>query len=884
MGKKVKDSQEQGGAQGKDVAGHEMPTGGMEATGSGNGSSPGGMNEGTTARGMSYGAMGEASQGGGMTGGGMGEQGGKGEMPGGGMEGGPQSVLVELRIPSSLEASFALEAATGLSVPGFELDTSYDPIPVGSPPDLEANMAEANEQTVIVRGTIDAEKIKELEARPDVVKVWKDTLIAPFAVTTLDAAPGGASVEEETETFVAPMRGFATCPIGTCDCSPGVAKGTIADVANYLGVNQIWAEGRKGDGIVVGVVDGGITAQGRTISSSDTSSPGWPNKLIPRVIGGWPTASWGTTGVAWDWHGNMCSTDVLGMAPNAQVYDIRISGGSIAATISAALAGFQWAIDQHRANGTPHILTNSWGIYQEAWDADYARNPNHPFTRKVVDALNEGIIVLFAAGNCGNTCADGRCGSDSGPGKSIWGANGHPRVITVGAVNKNEQFVGYSSQGPAALDGDKPDFCSVTHFAGFFPSDNGTSAATPIAAGVVALLKQANPSVSQDQVKSVLKETAKQIGPAGYNRNSGSGIIRAKQAYDRIAGLSRSSGPVVSWGANRLDAFVVGTDSALYHKWWNGSSWGPSLTGYEFQGGKVIAPPEAVSWGPDRLDVFVVGTDHALYHKWWNGSAWGPSLTGYEYQGGILVGKPKAVAWGPNRLDVFVVGTDRALYHKWWNGSSWGPSLTGYEFQGGKIIRDPEVVSWGANRLDVFAVGTDSALYHKWWNGSSWGPSLTGYEFQGGIIVGKPKAVAWGPNRLDVFVVGTDHALYHKWWNGSSWGPSLTGYEFQGGKIVSDPEVVSWGPDRLDVFVVGTDRALYHKWWNGSSWGPSLTGWENLGGTILGQPHAVAWGPNRLDVFVVGTDRALYHKWWNGSSWGPSLTGYEYQGGVVGEF
>lgn len=36
----------------------------------------------------------------------------------------------------------------------------------------------------------------------------------------------------------------------------------------------------------------------------------------------------------------------------------------------------------------------------------------------------------------------------------------------------NEQFVGYSSQGPAALDPDKPDFCSITHFTGFSTSDD----------------------------------------------------------------------------------------------------------------------------------------------------------------------------------------------------------------------------------------------------------------------------------------------------------------------------------------------------------------------------------------------------------------------------
>jgi hypothetical protein len=36
----------------------------------------------------------------------------------------------------------------------------------------------------------------------------------------------------------------------------------------------------------------------------------------------------------------------------------------------------------------------------------------------------------------------------------------------------------------------------------------------------------------------------------------------------------------VSWGPNRLDAFVIGTDTALYHKWWKGSTSGPTHTGY----------------------------------------------------------------------------------------------------------------------------------------------------------------------------------------------------------------------------------------------------------------------------------------------------------------
>lgn len=346
----------------------------------------------------------------------------------------------------------------------------------------------------------------------------------------------------------------------------------------------------------------------------------------------------------------------------------------------------------------------------------------------------------------------------------------------------------------------------------------------------------------------------------------------------------QSSSPVVAWGANRLDVFVLGIDRALYHKAWNGTAWAPSVTGYEAQGGICCSAPQVVSWGANRLDVFVTGTDSSLFHKWWDGTAWGPSLTGYEAMGGSCVGDARAVAWGPNRLDVFVVGTDRGLYHKWWNGAAWGPSLTGYEAMGGTCLGQPEAVAWGPNRLDVFVVGADHALYHKWWDGTAWGPSLTGYERLGGICMSSPKAVAWGPNRLDVFVTGTDGALYHKWWDGATWGPSIDGFERLGGVCVGEVEAVSWAPDRLDLFVIGTDSALYHKAWNGTSWAPSLTGFENLGGVCTSRPRATAWAPNRLDVFVTDTKGALCHKAWNGTAWSPSVSGYENLGGVVSCF
>jgi serine protease AprX len=721
---------------------------------------------------------------------------GMSNMPAGDMrsDGGLKRVLVEMRVPDAQVTPNTLQmAAAGFSNTGFQLDTSYAPVPVAPSQTGMAPQAAGGGQTMIVRGEIHPDKLQELENRPDVVKVWADTAIAPFS---------GFLVEERSLRLLSEEEALATCPIGTCDCTPGTAKGTIADVANYLGADRIWSAGYKGEGIVVGIVDGGITAIGRTPKAGETAR-------VAHVIGGWPTKDWGTTSKAWDDHGNMTSTDVLGMAPEAHIYDIRISGAGGA--VSEALAGYQWAIDQHRRDGTPQILSNSWGIYQESWDSEYARDPDHPFTRKVVEAIDEGIVVLFAAGNCGATCPSSRCGTDTGPGRSIWGANGHPQVITVGAVNKDEQFVGYSSQGPAALDPEKPDFCAITHFKGYFASDNGTSAATPVAAGVAALLRQCNPSLTQSQIKDVLKSTAKDIGPAGTDQHSGAGIIQAGEAFAKLQ--QRQQEGVAGW-----------------------SNW-------EDLSGVITAGVAAASWGANRLDCFVKGTDNGLWHKWWDGVRW----NGWEGLGGILDDTPAAVSWGPNRIDCFARGMDNHMWHKWWDGSGW----RGWEDLGGIITSGPAVCSWGSNRLDCFAKGTDNGLWHKWWDGTRW----NGWEGLGGTLDNEPAAVSWGPNRIDCFARGMDNHMWHKWWDGSAW----RGWEDLGGIITSGPAVCSWGSNRLDCFAKGTDNGLWHKWWDGTRW----NGWEGLGGVMDSTPGAVSWGQGRIDCFARGMDNHMWHKWFD---------------------
>jgi hypothetical protein len=108
-----------------------------------------------------------------------------------------------------------------------------------------------------------------------------------------------------------------------------------------------------------------------------------------------------------------------------------------------------------------------------------------------------------------------------------------------------------------------------------------------------------------------------------------------------------------------------------------------------------VADPVAVSWAFERLDIFVIGTDQALYHKYWSpDTGWGPSVTDFEGLGGAILGAPSAISWQPERLDIFVVGTDRALYHKYWSPESgWGPSVSGFERLGGIVAAPPKAAT-----------------------------------------------------------------------------------------------------------------------------------------------------------------------------------------------
>jgi hypothetical protein len=256
-------------------------------------------------------------------------------------------------------------------------------------------------------------------------------------------------------------------------------------------------------------------------------------------------------------------------------------------------------------------------------------------------------------------------------------------------------------------------------------------------------------------------------------------------------GGTLTSGPdSSSSGPNALDAFVRGTDGALWHVSWNGTQWGA----WQPVGGTLTSDPGAVSWGSNRLDVFVRGTDSGLWHRWWDGVSW----SAWEPLGGILTSGPDVSSSGPGSLDVFVRGTDNGLWQRSWNGASW----SSWQSVGGVLTADPSAVSWGPGRIDVFVRGTDSGLWQRSWNGAAWGT----WQPLGGVLTSGADAASCSAGHLDVYALGTDSGIWHRGFNGT-W----SGWQSVGGQWTSGPSAVCRPTTTtVDLFARGLDYALWH--------------------------------------------------------------------------
>jgi hypothetical protein len=313
------------------------------------------------------------------------------------------------------------------------------------------------------------------------------------------------------------------------------------------------AKGALGDNVNVIIVDQGIDRL--TLLNR---SPG------ARFRGGWIVPEFGRGGPpgplnfimpgAWpDGHGTKMAETVLSVTPNANIFDlpllpshiIRLRGPDGFLAWAAGVYGLLSAqilwLRQFPPYQGPWVLCNAWAVYNLADDPplpdprNYGLNPFHIMNQVVSFLPRNGLAdIVFAAGNCGQFCPDGRCGpANIGPSRSIYGVAAIANVLTVGAVRSDMLWLGYSSQGPSppAFASAKPDLCAPSQFAN--PTDwdrsyTGSSTACALATAAMVAARSFPPTRPLPPPALRARAVATARVPAGAavpNERLGAGII-----------------------------------------------------------------------------------------------------------------------------------------------------------------------------------------------------------------------------------------------------------------------------------------------------------------------------------------------------------------------
>ena len=304
-----------------------------------------------------------------------------------------------------------------------------------------------------------------------------------------------------------------------------------------------------------------------------------------------------------------------GVAPGSDLIVLKVLDAAGKGRISDVIAALEYSIANKDALNIRVVnLSVATGVY-ESYNTD-------PLTVAARRAVESGIVVVAAAGNNGRD-SQGRShhGGVTAPGNAPW-------VLTVGASSHmgttdrgDDTIAPFSSRGPSAIDySAKPDVVAPgvgieslsdpdgtlysTHAAYLLPgtvatsflpylSLTGSSMSAPVVSGTVALMLQANPSLTPNAVKAILHYTAQ--SSSEYDPlTQGAGFLNAKGAVGLARYLGspssvqypyfRSWGRRLIWG-NRL--LQGGRLTADVNAWATDVTWGSPLT----PGG------ESVEWG-----------------------------------------------------------------------------------------------------------------------------------------------------------------------------------------------------------------------------------------------------------------------------------------------
>jgi len=277
-----------------------------------------------------------------------------------------------------------------------------------------------------------------------------------------------------------------------------------------LNIADLWEKGWTGKGIQIGHIDSGICPTHPTLTDSLADFAFFDKNGI-HLTDNLPED---TTGHGTHMAGIVCGKpsvgNTIGVAPEATIYSaVAIEGGK---TLLRLLAGLDWLLDKNIK-----VLLLGLGI-----------PGNNPIFIDALDKFREkGILPIAPIGN-------------DRYGKARFPAN-YPNVLGIGAVDSQGKIPNFS--GSTLYSGThqffKPDFVAPgvdilsAHYKGGFKKRKGTSMAAAFVAGLAALLFQAQPNASPQEVEYALKNSCDPL-PKSAAERYGHGLVNPLAALELL--------------------------------------------------------------------------------------------------------------------------------------------------------------------------------------------------------------------------------------------------------------------------------------------------------------------------------------------------------------
>jgi subtilisin family serine protease len=314
----------------------------------------------------------------------------------------------------------------------------------------------------------------------------------------------------------------------------GLAETHMNEAVPNMGVEQVWSQyGYDGTGVTIAVLDTGVRGDHEGLNDMDDEltvgcEQPEPDPLNPEPIfidcdlkisafydavvtdseqparESYDSGTHGShvAGIAAGTGGGQEAPDgsrYIGVAPGAWVINILACCDG---DIQDIIEGAQWAIENKDAKGID-ILTSSLG--EQQFEIHFDNDGSSAWSQQMDAVAASGIITFLSAGNEFGGATFAGCNTIDSPGDSNL-------PITVASLDKDLGLAIYSSRGYTSDGRVKPDVSTIgsnimapdAATSDGYTSKSGTSMATPLMAGIAALMVEANPDLTHEQVKDII--------------------------------------------------------------------------------------------------------------------------------------------------------------------------------------------------------------------------------------------------------------------------------------------------------------------------------------------------------------------------------------------